>query len=38
MKEWVYRLDPEFLVGFITDQLDEEAAKAWTALQEPKKF
>jgi hypothetical protein len=38
MKEWVHRLDPEFLVGFITDQLHEEAAKAWTALQEPKKF
>jgi hypothetical protein len=38
MKEWVHRLDPEFLVGFITEQLDEEAAKAWTALQEPKKF
>jgi hypothetical protein len=38
MKQWVYRLDPEFLVGFITEQLDEEAARAWTALQTPKKF
>jgi hypothetical protein len=38
MKEWVYRLDPEFLVGFIKDQLDEGAATAWTALQQPVKF
>jgi hypothetical protein len=38
MKEWVHRLDPEFLVGFIREQLDEEAAQAWTAMQEPKRF
>ena len=38
MKEWVHMLDPEFLVGFITEQLDEGAARAWTALQEPVKF
>jgi hypothetical protein len=37
-KEWAHRLDPEFLVGFITEQLDEETARAWTALQEPTKF
>lgn len=38
VKEWVNRIDPEFLIGFIRDQLDEEDARAWTALQEPKKF
>ena len=38
MMEWVHRLDPEYLAAFITEQLDEGAAQAWTALQEPKKF
>jgi hypothetical protein len=38
MKEWLHRIDPEFLVGFITEQLDEAAATAWVQLQQPVKF
>jgi hypothetical protein len=39
MAEWLHRPEnEEFLVDFITSRLDEEAANAWTASQEPVKF
>jgi hypothetical protein len=39
MAEWLYRPENEdFIVGLIEDRLDEEAANAWKASQEPKMF
>lgn len=39
MAEWLHRPENgEFLVGLIKDQLDEEALRAWTVLQDPLKF
>ena len=39
MAEWMHLPEnTEFLVGFIRDQLDEDAAQAFVALQGPRKF